>query len=360
MERPPARVSAVLKSSLLVILAILRKDLEDAVRSYTLLPMLLVPILLSLFSAYGLSDSDRLRPTLAVFDPGNSGLVRFLSSSAANVINLRPVASSEEGRSLLLQGKVGAVLAVPAGFDEGLASQKYLDVEVVVDDSRPTPGALCREAVKIAVREADGQKLPPVIRVEKIRKGDGGARQFLLPICVTWAVLSGLLIASTSMVEEKDTGTLEQMLCGPVTMGEVLAGKISASWLLGLGTAVLVLALNGGWRGLGGAGFLVLALGSLAFAGLGALIGLWSPSQATGSTIAGMAFSVLFFPGALAEVNRVMSRVAAWSPGWYFQDGVSRALLAGAGLTDLRLNLAVLAATTLAVFALGVWRLRQD
>ncbi len=344
----------------MVILAILRKDLEDAVRSYTLLPMLLVPILLSLFSARALTDSDRLRPTMAVFDPGNSGLVRFLNASADNVIRLRPVGSSEEGRNLLLQGKVGAALTVPAGFDEALASGKKLDVDVVVDDSRALQGNQCREALKAAVREADGQELPPVIRLERIRQGDKGARQFLLPILATWAVLSGLLIASTSMVEEKDTGTLEQMLCGPVTMGEVLAGKISASWLLGLGTAALVLALNGGWRGLAGPGFLVLALGSLAFAGLGALIGLWSPSQATGSTVAGLTFSVLFFPGALAEVSQVMGRAAAWSPGWYFQDGVSRALLAGAGLMELRLNLVVLAATTLAVFALGIWRLRQD
>lgn len=342
-----------------VILAILRKDLEDAVRSHTLLPMLLGPILLSFFFARALSDSDRLRPTLAVIDPGNSGLVRVLSGNETGV-TVRPVASSQEGRDLLVRGKVAGVLSVPLDFDEGLATRQYRDLDLIVDDSRQTQTTMVRAAVKAAVREAVGQQLPPIIKVEKIRQGNSGARQFMLPLWATFAVLSGLLIASASMVEEKDTGTLEQMLCGPVTLAEVLAGKVSASWLLGLGTAVLVLALNEGWRGLAGAGFLVLALGSLAFAGLGALIGLWAPSQATGSTIAGLAFLVLFFPGALAEVSQVMGRAAAWSPGWYFQDGVSRALLGGAGLADLSLNLAVLAATVVAVFGLGVWRLRQD
>jgi len=343
-----------------VILAILRKDLEDAVRSHTLLPMLIGPILLSFFFARGaFTDSDRLRPTVACIDPGKSGLVRVLSGSDYGV-TMRPVANGEEARDLLWRGKVAAVLSVPPDFDAGLESRDYRDVDLVVDDSRRTQQEIVRAAVKAAVREAVGQQLPPIIKVEKIRQGESGARQFMLPLWATFAVLSGLLIASASMVEEKDTGTLEQMLCGPVTLGEVLAGKVSASWLLGLGTAVLILALNEGWGGLAGPGFLVLALGSLAFAGLGALIGLWAPSQATGSTIAGLTFLVLFFPGALADVSQAMGRVAAWSPGWYFQDGVSRALLGGAGLADLSLNLAVLAAMVLAVFGLGVWRLRQD
>lgn len=341
-----------------VILAILRKDLEDAVRSHTLLPLLLGPILVSLLFARAFTDSDRQRPTVAVFDSGNSGLVRVLTST--NTVTLRPVGSGEEGRDLVVRGKVVAALTVPAGFDEALESGEFRKLTLVLDDSRRTPAEIVQSALRLAVREAAGQKLPAVIRKEKIRAGESGARQLLLPIWATFAVLSGLMIACTSILEEKETGTLEQILCGPVTLGEVLAGKVSASWLLGLGAAVLVLALNGGWQGLAGAGFLVLALGSLAFAGLGALIGLWAPSQATGSAIATMAFLVLFFPGTLAEVSQVMGRAAAWSPGWYFQDGVSRALLGGAGLADLTLNLAVLAAMTLAVFALGVWRLRRD
>lgn len=336
--------------------AILRKDLEDALRSQTLVLVLLGPVLLSMLFARAFSDQDMKRPELAVYDPGASGLVRQLA--AAELVELRVVETVQQGRGLVEQGETPAFLSVPEGFDESLAGDEFPRLDLVVDESSRVQVSYVREVLRSALRELAGQDIPADVRVEKVREFTGGPRKAMLPVWVVFTALSGLMVGSSSLVEEKDGGTLIQVLTAPVGMVEVIVGKIGAGFLLAVGSTWLVLGLNG--VTLGPANLAVTAAGCLAFASLGVLIGLFAKGQSAANAATSAAFMVLFIPVALADFSQVMSQAALWSPAYYLQEGVVRTLMGGAGITDVASHLAILLLTFAGICLAGVARLRQS
>ncbi|MBI3928292.1 MAG: ABC transporter permease [Armatimonadetes bacterium] len=328
--------------------------MEDATRSQTLLLVLIGPVLLSMFFSRAFSDRDIRKPELALSDPGRSGLGRLLQSS--DVLKIRPVGSLEEGRRLVEEGRAPAALEIPQGFDEGLLGGEFPRIRLIVDDSSRGQVALIREALRGALREQAGQEIPADVRVEKIREFKGGPRVALLPIWVVFTALSGLMVTASTLVEEKENKTLAQVLCAPVSLVDVLTGKVMAGFLLAYVASLLVLVLNGGAPG--PAVVALLATGTFLFSALGILVGLFSRGQTAANAATSAIYMLLFVPVAMADFSTIMRVVAGWSPAYYLYDGVFRGLVGQAGVLDLAGHFAILVGTLLAIAMAGVWRLR--
>jgi len=344
--------------SLRTMAAILCKDLEDAVRSHSLVLVLVGPVLLSVFFARSFTGEDVRRPAMVVCDAGRSGLVQALHSSG--LFRLQESGDWEDCIERVRKGQVTAALQIPAGFDRLLRQDRFPRVDLVLDENARTQVAIVREGLRGALRQQAGQEMPADVRVTGLNRFQGEVRQILLPIWVVFTCLGGLMVTSSTLVEEMEKKTLAAVLLAPVSLSTVLLGKLGAGFLLALASSALVLVLNAWGQGNLVALGVLLALGSLVFSAAGLVLGLCARGQAAANAAASVLYMVLFVPVALADLSATMRAVSEWLPTWYLYDGINRALLSGASLDGLRLDLAGLMAFLLLLFPLGLWGLRRQ
>ncbi len=341
------------RPNLRAIAAILAKDFEDAVRNQTLVLILVGPVLLSVLFNRAFSDRDLRLPEVALHGPESGGFVRILKTT--ELVKIRLVASLAEGRELVRAGQVPVAISVGESFDEELLADAFPRLELVVDESAHTDVALVRQALRSALREQAGQEIPADIRVEKIGENPK-PKAALLPLWVVFTALSGLMVTSSSLIEEKDSGTLAQVLTAPVSMVEVVVGKVGVGFALASLAAFLVLILNG--VPLGPRLLSLTCAGCLAFASLGVLVGVSSAGQTAANAATSALFLVLFIPVALANFSKTMDQVAAFSPAFYLHRGVADGVAGQAG--SWLLDLTVLLAVFIIVCLLGSFLLRRE
>lgn len=316
--------------------------------------ILLGPVLMALLMGRATQESDVKRPGVAVFAPPESGLARVLSAS--ELLQVRTVSSAEEGERLLQSRQVAVYLSIPSGFDEQLLNGEVPRLDLSVDATRPTQVALAREALRSALRDQAGQELPADVRVVKATRALLGSQ---ISLWIVFGLMSALTISASSMVEEKEAGTLQQILTTPVPFILVILGKVLVGATLAVLSAGLVLALNSpshefSWISVG----LLIVTGAVVFSSMGTLLGLFVDGVTAASAWSGLLFVLLFLPCTLGEISQTMSRLAVWSPAYHLHDGLQRALLVGATPGQLGLPLAVLGGTWLGTALLGAASLR--
>lgn len=345
-------------SGLRTVLAIVWKDLEDALRSHTLVLVLVGPVLLSIFFARSFTGGDIRRPGLLVCDVGRSGLAQALRSS--DLFRLEELSDWEECLDRVELGRAAGAVRIPAGFDQDLRQDRFPRLDLALDESAQSQVALVREGVRGALRQMAGQELPADVRVQGLNPFRGEVRQVLLPIWVVFTCLGGLMVTSSTLVEEMEKKTLAAVLLAPVGLGDVLAGKVAAGFLLALGSSALVLVLNAWGQGNPLSLSVLLILGSAVSAAGGTVLALLARGQAAANAAASVLYMILFVPVALADLSTTMRAVSAWLPTWYMYDGINRALLSEAPLGNLRGDVAGLVGALLVLATLGSWGLRRQ
>lgn len=301
------------------------KDLLDAMRSQVALLILISPLLLAWVFKVTDRPGDLARIPVAVVAPKDSGLVRALQFHSQGKLEVSHCFSHDEGWAQVRPG--GPVLLIEVGkdFDQQLRDGGHPEVLVWEGGSRATQVALARELLRESVRGQAGQKTQARIEVQKT---GGGARDMIFPLLVLMASLSTMVVSAANLVEEKEAGTLQQMLLSPAGSTETWAGKLVVSSALGTMAAMSVVALRGTtfssfWSALG----LTLAA-SFVFAALGGVIGLLAKGPAAASSWSGLLFCGLFVPVAFSETSESVSRWAKYSPAYPLYDGLQRTVLA--------------------------------
>ncbi|CAN0491298.1 unnamed protein product, partial [Phaeothamnion confervicola] len=180
-----------------------------------------------------------------------------------------------------------------------------------------------------------------------------------LSLWVLFAVISSLAVSASSMVEEKEAGTLQQILMTPATLPQVILGKVAAGSVLAGISALLVLA----WSAPKGASWssllLLLIVGVVAFSSTGTLVGLLAEGATAANAWTGLLFLALFVPVSLAETSRLMSEIAVLTPAYYLYDGLQRSLVSGAPPAGVALHLGVLCLFTVVIVGASSRRLRK-
>ncbi|MBS2036409.1 ABC transporter permease [bacterium] len=315
------------------------KDLLDVLRSQVALLVLLTPLLLSLFLRLTDQPGQALHIPIAVVAPADCGLTRVLQRNQNLVVTEYP--SHQEALARLRPGGPVLLVEVGADFDEQLIGDERPDVRIWEGASRPTQVALAKELLRSCLRQQAGQKLPAYI---KPQNQAGQARDMIYPLLIVMAALTTMIISASNLVEEKEAGTLQQMLLSPAGSTELWAGKLVVSTALGTMAAMSVVALRGStlssfWSALG-----LTLVASFVFAALGGVVGLLAKGPAAASSWTALLFSVLFIPVAFSETSEMVSRGAKFSPAYYLYDGLQRTVLAQESATTLVVHFGVLMA----------------
>ena len=279
--------------------SIIRKEFIQIMRDRrTLVIILIIPIMQLFLLGYSATNDIRNVP-LAVFDQCRCTESRTLLDSyrAADYFQIAyTVGSENELRRLIENGQVRAAILIPPDYNRQLASGNA-QVAFILDGSDPTVASTALSAAQLIGQSHATKlmterlarsglnlqlKLPLEVRTNVWYNPDLVSSYFMIPGVIgmiLYAITS--ILTATSVVRERERGTIEQLIVTPIRPWELVVGKVLPYVILAFIDTLEVMAIGHWWFGVPVRGDLGLILGSsglLLLSGLG--IGLF------GSTIA--------------------------------------------------------------------------
>jgi len=279
--------------------SIIRKEFVQIFRDKRTLALILVIPIMQLFLLGYAATSDVRNVPLAVYDQSHSPQARALLDSfrAADYFSIAYAASSDaEIQTLIETGKVRAALIIPSDYAAQLA-QGQAQVMFLLDGSDPAVAGTSLSAAQLIGQNhatsllsqritRSGQALrlqPPVqVRTTVWYNPDLISAYFMIPgvIGMILYAITAILTAS-SIVRERERGTIEQLIVTPIRSWELVLGKVLPYTILALFDTLEVLFVGHWWFGVPIRGSLLLVMGVSAIfllSGLG--IGLFASTIA--------------------------------------------------------------------------------
>jgi ABC-2 type transport system permease protein len=182
-------------------------------------------------------------------------------------------------------------------------------------------------------------------------------------------VLNGSIVASASMVKEKEVGTIEQLLMTPAVASEIITAKIAPLFLLlamDIGLAIVVgyvvfgVPVRGSLVTLYGAGALCVFAGI----GIGTFIATFSRSQQQAQLIGFFVNPPLsLLSGATTPIEAIPEWLQPFTylnPIRHFASIARGVMIKGAGIDVLYPNLLALLAIAVLLVGVSAWRFRKQ
>jgi len=362
------------------VMAVARKELRQLSRDPRTLGVIVVmPAVLLLFYGYVLSF-DVHHVSLAVLDRDRTAASRALveSMTAGEYFDLaRSLEDGEQVRHALDAGEATIVLVIPKGYAAALEMGEGATVQAMIDGSNATSAQTAQSYAEAFVTAAGARLLadralpsqPPVeARLHVLYNPDLSSDRFLLPGLVGFILMISSTVATAlSVVKERETGTMEQLLVSPASPGAVILGKALPYGALSVIAAVLLMATARLAFGLVVQGSnLLLLLFIVVFVagaeGLGLMISSITTSQQVAFQVATFAtmLPALLLSGFVFPIRSMPQAVQAFTwiiPARYFLVALRGIILKGVGLEVLwpqGLGLVIFAAVTLGFAALRI------
>lgn len=370
--------------------AIVWKEFAQIKRDKVSLRLMIgMPLVQMFILGYALTTEVKHTPVAVVDHDGGSGSRAMLETVARNsLFDWRGAAASEaELKAMLDRGEIKLGIIIPADFSRGL--ERATRVEIGSGGS-PALGALTAGGARLQLW-VDGQDansagvargyLTTVLNQWALRRlahrleGQGIRLDQVLPLSAsanvlfnpllqsTWYMIPGIavilvtmvtaLLTGFSIVREKETGTLEQLMVTPLKPIHVVVGKAVPFFLIGVVELMVALAFARLWFGVPFRGnlFTLLAFSSaymLSSLGIGIFTSTVARTQQQALFI--IWFFLLFFlllSGFFLPVENMphwVQTVTLFNPVRWFMHVLREMFLKGSGFAELwREGLAMLA-----------------
>ena len=368
------------------LLSIIRKEFIQIFRDPRTLVLVIVMPMLQLFLLGYAATTDIKNISLAVWDQSQSQQSRALLDAfrAANYFSIDyPVFSDAEYKDLIEQGKIRAALIIPPE-DEVRLLEGTAQVSLVLDGSDATVGGTALSTAKLigqsyatkvlkeqaALTSRSSSFNPPLdVRTQVWYNPDLIAAYFNVPgvIGMILYFITTLLTAS-SIVRERERGTIEQLIVTPIRSWELVVGKIVPYSILALIDMVEVLIIGHLWFKVpikGDLGLIFALSGLFLISSLG--IGLFASTVANTqqeafitvmvTMLPSLFLSGFFFP--IEAMPRILQYVSAIVPLRYYLVIIRALLLKGVGLSALQNEVLALAAFAVVIMGIAALRFRK-
>ncbi|MBA3921196.1 MAG: ABC transporter permease [Nostocaceae cyanobacterium] len=234
--------------------ALVRKEFNQILGSkQTLILLIFPPTIQMLIYGFALNpDVHYLK--LGIVDYAHTYESReFISSLTQNNIFVveKYMHTSVDLGEQVRQGKITAGLVIPPEFSRDLSTDKTAEVQILVDavDANTAGIAQGYLAQMIAQynRRISSDRTPPLINPQTIFLYNPGLTSswFFIPgVLGLVLTLISSLVSSVTVVREKDTGTLEQLLMTRAAAWEILLAKFVPLFVLLMGDVILALSIG--------------------------------------------------------------------------------------------------------------------
>ncbi len=355
---------------------LIRKEFFQILRDPSSLAIAFVlPVVLLLIFGYGVSlDAEHVPIALVVEQPSAdtaSFTGGFQRSRYFEPVVMR---SLREAEAALIDRRVSAIVHLRSDFARQLRQPEGVPVQVIVSGVDANTGRLILGYVqgvwqKWLMRQAAarGEALTMPVQLDQRVwfNSELRSRNFLVPgLIAIIMTLIGALLTALVMAREWERGTIEALMVTPVTMREVLVGKLVPYFILGLGGMALSVAM-GVWlfgvplRGSVWVLFAAASLFLLAALGMGLLISTVTKNQFVAGQVAiittflpafilsGFIFDIGSMPAVVQGITHILA-------ARYFVALLQTVFLAGNVWPVVLPN--ALALVLMAIFFLGVSR----
>ncbi|HEY9601327.1 MAG TPA: ABC transporter permease [Allocoleopsis sp.] len=230
------------------------KEINQILRSKQTLVLLIVPPTVQLL-LYGFAlNPDVHNIKLGIVDYANTYESRELVATLTenNVfIAQQYLLDDEKLGEQVREGKVTAGLVIPPEFKRDLAQDKTAEVQVLIDAVDANTAGIANGYMTQIIgqysRKLQSNPAPPLVNTQTTFLYNPGLTSswFFVPgVLGLVLTLIGSLVSSITVVREKDTGTLEQLLMTPAEAWEILLAKIVPLFILLNGDVFLALSLG--------------------------------------------------------------------------------------------------------------------
>ncbi len=343
------------------IAAIIRKEFIHIIRDTRSLAMAIaMPVLLIFLFGSSLSlDVDNV--PFVVWDQNNTPESREYIGlfTASRYFELASVVNSySEIEQAVDKREAVLALIIPVDFSRKMATGQKADVQLIVDGSDSNTATI---AIGYAQTVTDGYSSSLLIKAAQ-KKGvntvnipleakprvwfnqNMQAKNYIIPglIAVIMMVIAALL-TSLTIAREWENGTMEQLITTPLTPIELIIGKLTPYFMIGL-LDVAFAVLMGQYlfqvplRGNAALVFGVTAIFLPGALGMGLLISIMTKSQLLASQLAMVmtflpAFLLSGFMYSIANMPTVIQGITYLVPSRYFVSILKNIYLKGAGLS---------------------------
>lgn len=336
--------------------ALIRKESLQILRDpSSILIAFVLPLILLFIFGYGVNlDSNRVRIGLVLEDssPAIASLATAFTNSRffdVSVATDRRVFTPD-----LVAGKLRGIVVVPRNFfAQGMSRTggrpERMAVQVITDGSEPNIAFFVQNYAQGVIEvwsrhqnEDHGTAVEERIIVEPRFwfNEELKSRNFLIPgsIAVTMTLI-GTLLTALVIAREWERGTMEALMATPVTITEILLGKLIPYFLLGLGSMIVCWLAATLWydvpfRGSFVALLITTAVFLLTALGQGLLISSFSKNQFLAAQIALMSafLPALMLSGFVFEIASMVAPVRGFTyivAARYFVSCLQTLFLAG-------------------------------
>lgn len=384
--------------------AMIAKEFRELTRDRRTLALLVgVPLLLLIVFGYAANFSvDRVDVT--VIGPGATAVVERLEANEAageglNIVGVDPSGAEGDAGEMLKTGDVDAVLFASGGggllHDDvhlhidgtnlfGAQGLQRTWMRVLAEDTMGHIGELAQAGAPGVEASGPGaQGAAPRLpfdpgELAKTADGDNVTVHFNPDLKTSTVMVPGLIgliltfigtmVTSIGLVRERESGTLEQLAVMPLRPSAIILGKIIPYFLLAALDIVLITVVGVWLFGVPFVGSIVaFALVAVIFLfvvlGLGVLISTLSQNTGQAIQLAVMMvmpqvlLSGLIFPlGAMASGVRWIGYLL---PLTWFNQAAQGIMLKGAGLGDIRVQVAILLLMAVVIFSAATLKMHR-
>ncbi|WP_286292602.1 ABC transporter permease [Methylomarinovum tepidoasis] len=235
--------------------ALIRKEFIQVVRDPSSIAIAFVlPVILLLLFGYGVSlDAKRVPLALIAERPSPETQSLFSGFYRSEYFVPVPMADMAGAERLLVEGEIKGIVYLQSDFLRRLKTGGGAPIQLIVNGidantARLVQGYVTGVWLQWLQHRALEDRLPPAQAIDLQQRiwynPEVESRNFLVPgLIAVIMTLIGALLTSMVIAREWERGTMEALMSTPVTMGEILLGKIVTYFLLGTGGLLLAVAM---------------------------------------------------------------------------------------------------------------------
>jgi ABC-2 type transport system permease protein len=315
-----------------IIQSVIKKDMKEFFRNKTIIIVILLPLLASLFFLI-IEDAGLNKDfNIGLVDDINSDFNSFVTSNIANIniYNYDKVSTAETE----IGDQIDGIIHI----------RGQNDFELYLNAANTNSYFFLQNQLEKIIDKYLGIEPQYKLQVNSVNQIEGKLN--FLPIWLTITItMIGVLIISGNLAEEKENKTMDAIYITPANNLLFLIGKILSGVILSTITALIMLFINGFYRqSLQNILLVILAiiLSSLVFNVIGLIIGAMSDSQSSARSIGTIIYFPLLFPTLIYNLSDFTEMIAKFFPTYYLFQIINNLLSVSINYNKVWYNLSIL------------------
>ena len=254
-----------------ILKSFIMKEFKQILRDKRMKMMLFgSPVLMLIIFGYAV-NTDISEIKMAVLDSDKTSESRHLLrkfTSSGYFTHYVSLESPDEAAKFLDKGEADMFIHIPADFKKNLYSGKATELQIILDGTDSSRASVIMAYINQISSDFSVEYLTQKVRMLVLSRGSSSvrfneplpvkerilfnpdltSRNFYLPGVLSLLVaLITIMLTSMSVVKERESGTMEQIIVSPLSSAEFIAGKTLPFAIIGVAEIIVITLITIAW-----------------------------------------------------------------------------------------------------------------